>query len=89
MFLWMKDNRTHIEARHQVTVEEVEEVFYNNPLLRVSNSQPNETKHYRAFGQTDEGRYLMVVFVKAAHGRIKPFSAREMTAAEKRKYSKR
>lgn len=89
MFLWTKDNRTHIEERHQVTVTEVEEIFYNNPLLRVSNSQPNEPKRYLAFGQTDAGRYLMVVFVKEAHGRIKPFSAREMTAAEKRKYSKR
>ena len=39
MFLWTKDNRTHIEERHQVTVAEVEAVFYNNPLLRVSNSQ--------------------------------------------------
>lgn len=89
MFLWTQDNRTHIEQRHHISADEVEEVFYNDPLLRVSNSQPNEPKRYLAFGQTDEGRFLMVVFVKAVHGRIKPFSAREMTTAEKRAYSKR
>ena len=89
IFIWTDENIEHIESRHQVSPEEVEDIFYNNPHIRISNSQPNDPLRYLAFGQTDEGRYLMAVFIKTPDGNIKPFSAREMTVAEKRDYNKK
>ena len=86
--VWTSQNVNHIETSHGVTQDEVEEVFYNNPRFQISNSQPDDPKRYLAFGRTDEGRYLMVVFVKMENGNVKPFSARDMTPVEKRNYKK-
>lgn len=87
-FVWTPQNVEHVETSHGVTKDEVEELFYNKPQYRISNSQPNDPKRYLAFGQTDDGRYLVVVFVKMQNGDVKPFSARDMTASEKRNYKK-
>ena len=88
IFIWTNENIEHIESRHKVSLEEVEDVFYDKPIIPISNSQSNNPLRYLAFGQTDEGRYLMAVFIKTPDGNIKPFSAREMTAAEKRDFNK-
>jgi len=63
-FLWTDENIEHINTRHNVSSDEVEEVFYNKPLYQISNSQPDTPKRYLAFGKTDAGRYLVIVFVR-------------------------
>ena len=85
MFVWTEENIGHLWQRHKVTEIEAEEVFYNAPIIRVSHLQPDEPRRYLAFGLTDAGRYLLVVFVREGEG-IKPFSARNMTVIERKKY---
>ena len=77
-FEWDKANIEHI-ARHQVVPEEAEEVFLNRHIVR--NTRDGR---YQAFGQTDEGRYLLVVYIQKK-GRIRIITARDMTSSE-RKY---
>jgi len=42
---------------------------------------------YEAFGQTQQGRYLVVFFIHKT-GAALPISARDMTASERRYYEK-
>lgn len=85
-FEWDEHNTAHI-ARHQVTPEEVEDVFLGKfEILR------NREKTYLALGSSATGRYLTVVFVvkKTSDGPvIRVITARPMSRAEKRGYAKR
>jgi len=58
IFEWDDENVDHI-AQHHVETDEAEAVFDNKPL--VLRSQGGKCV---AYGQSDEGRYLMVVFVR-------------------------
>jgi len=44
---------------------------------------------YAAFGQTDEGRYLIVFFIYKRDGRALIISARDMDDSEKRLYGRK
>ena len=46
-------------ARHQVEPDEAESVLDNTPLILRT-----EDDKYLAYGQTDDGRYLLVVFLR-------------------------
>lgn len=61
--------------------EEVEEVFFNAPHVRRTHGG-----RYLAYGITDEGRYVLVVFVQKPGGNIGPITAREMDQDELRLY---
>jgi uncharacterized DUF497 family protein len=81
-FEWDDDNIEHI-ACHSVEIDEAESVFGNRPLvLRTSADK------YVAYGQSDEGRYLMVVFVRVA-GSLRPVTARDLTDLEKKRLKRR
>lgn len=59
-FVWDEDNEEHL-ARHRITIEEAEEVFFNRYVVT-----PNKKKHgprrYRIDGRTDHGRSLRLIF---------------------------
>ena len=59
-FVWDEDNEEHL-ARHHITTEEAEEVFFNRYVIT-----PNKKKHgprrYRIDGRTDHGRRLRLIF---------------------------
>ena len=80
--IWDEENEEHI-ARHQVTPDEVEELFFifkGKPYIRRFRDI------YHAFGQTEAGRYLFVVFRVLGSGQARVITAREMDRAEKRFY---
>ena len=77
-FDWDEHNEERIRLQGRVTVDEIEEVFFNGPEIR------RKGKAYIAKGQTDSGRRLFVVFVHR-DGRIRPYSARELTPPEKKR----
>jgi uncharacterized DUF497 family protein len=81
-FEWDIVNIAHI-ARHRVGPDEVEAACSNSPLvLRGRHGR------YYVLGRTDSGRYLMVVLERrgnAAH----VITARDMTAAERRRFIRR
>lgn len=76
-FEWDEYNIEHI-ARHNVDVEEVEDVFGNPYILH----RVNKTR-YIVFGQSDEGRYLLIV-VERKEGFIRVVTARDMSNTERR-----
>ena len=82
IFEWDDENIEHI-AQHHVETDEVETVFDNRPL--VLRSQGDK---YIAYGQSDEGRYLMVVFVRKS-GLIRVVTGRDLTEGEKKRLKRR
>ena len=82
-FDWDAQNMDHI-ARHGVEPDEAESVLDDSPLILRS-----EDGKYLAYGQTDEGRYLLVVFVRRSATSIRVISARDMTEAEKKRHRRR
>ena len=82
-FEWDEQNVDHL-ARHQVEPDEAEAVVDNEPLIvRTGDGK------YLAYGQTDEGRHLLVVFVRKAGSLIRVITARDLTDAEKKRYQRR
>ena len=83
-FDWDERNLEHI-SEHGVRDYEAEEaILYGSPIFSRSRNQTRV-----AFGVTQGGRYLLIVFVKKAHGIIRVITARDMTYREKHNYRKR
>jgi hypothetical protein len=84
-FRWDEGNSSKNWARHRVSQTEAEQVFVNRAAVigDLAHSAP-EARHF-AFGRTDRGRLLTVVFT--VRGRlIRVISARPMSRGEKRNY---
>ncbi|RLC60128.1 MAG: BrnT family toxin [Chloroflexota bacterium] len=82
-FQWDEENVEHI-ASHRVEPFEAEEVLDDDPLILKTRDDK-----YLAYGQTDAGRYLLVVFVWKYHHTIRVITARDLTRAEKRRLKRR
>ena len=80
---WALDRIEHI-ARHGITPEEVEEDFGSGPLFRRGRGGV-----YEAWGQTESGRYVLVIFRYLGHNRAWPITARDMDENEKRVVSRK
>ena len=62
-FEWDEANTIKNWERHQVTPEEAEDVFFNEPFVVRGDVQHSRAeKRYYALGQTGAGRRLFVVF---------------------------
>ena len=87
-FDWDDGNRDKNDLKHKVLNGECEDVFFNQPLIIVSDTQHSKKEKQRsAFGGTDGGRRLTVIFtLRAQHIRV--ISARDMTPQERRFYEK-
>ncbi len=78
-----------IEAKHRVSSTEVEEVFSQNPQFRRLEKGKIEGEDvYAAYGTTDTGRYLTVVFIRKFGGRALIVTARDMDRKERKQYGK-
>jgi len=76
-------------APHDVYPEENEEIFSRDPLIRrLESGRVRGEDLFIAFGTTNPGRYLTVLFVRKKDKRALVISAREMTKAERKKYGK-
>lgn len=75
---WTLDRVDHI-AQHGVTPDEVEEVLCSAPVFKHGRGGV-----YEAWGQTEAGRYLLVIFRYLGHNRAWPITARDMDENEKR-----
>ena len=87
-FDWDDGNRDKNTLKHKVLNGECEDVFFNQPLIIVSDTKHSkkETRH-AAFGVTDGGRKLIVIFTLRAK-LIRVISARDMNRKERRFYEK-
>ena len=84
-FDWDRGNRGK-NAKHRVSDDECEEVFFNLPLLLGPDDTHSEHEdRYHVLGQTNAGRRLFITVTKrGAHIRV--ISARDMTRRERRAY---
>jgi len=87
-FQWDAGNKDKNWIKHKVTNTECEEIFFNQPLIgnRDITHSSTETRCY-AFGHTDLGRKLFVVFT-IRNKKIRVISARDMSRKERDIYRK-
>ena len=84
-FDWDTGNRGK-HAKHRVSDDECEEVFFNLPLLLGPDDTHSEHEdRYHVLGQTHAGRQLFIAFTKRGT-HIRAISARDMTRKERRAY---
>jgi uncharacterized DUF497 family protein len=89
-FVWLTEIANKVAAKHRVTLDEAEEVFFNNPRYRfVESGHRIGEDVYSAGGQTDAGRYLIVFFIYKGDNTALILSAREMDTAERRRYERK
>jgi uncharacterized protein len=88
--LWLDQFVDKIIRKHHVSSEEVEEVLSGNVIIRrLENGQVKGEDLYVAFGKTDAGRRLAVLFIRKTDKRALIISARDMTKRERKTYEKR
>jgi uncharacterized DUF497 family protein len=83
-FEWDAGNARKNE-QHGVLIAEAEQIFFNSPLLVLSDAQHSETEpRCHALGKTNEGRRLHVTFtLRDADQFIRVISARDMHRKER------
>lgn len=85
-FDWSGGNVEKNWEKHRVTPVEVEQVFFNVPLLAsVDPLHSQNEKRFFVLGQTDDGREMFVAFAIRAK-RVRVISARDMSRQERRFY---
>lgn len=76
--IWKGRFINKIEAKHGVSTNEVEEILFGNPHVR--RAQKGHVKGedlYAGYGQTETGRYLIVLFIPKEQTAALPISARD------------
>ena len=87
-FDWDESNAQKNWERHQVTPEEAEDIFFNQPLVvRGDVRHSKAEKRYYALGQTSRGRHLFVAFT-IRRKLIRVISVRDMNRREEESYGK-
>ncbi len=85
-FDWNKGNIDKNWIKHKVTVKECEEVFFNLPLLLFTDKKHSQKENrIVAYGLTDKGRTLTIVFT-IRENKIRVISARDQQKKERRLY---
>ncbi len=87
-FQWDEGNIDKNLLKHQVHNWECEQIFFNEPLIILDDPKHSlSEKRWAAFGQTDAGRLLTIIFTKRDK-LLRVISARDMNRKEKKFYEK-
>ena len=88
-FDWDEGNARKNE-KHNVSMAEAEQVFFNAPLLVLEDSMhSNQEPRFHALGKSDENRQLHITFTLRQSGeKIRIISARDMHKKERVIYEK-
>ena len=86
-FNW-DDGNARKSEKHGVSMAEVEQVFFNAPLLLLEDAAHNQQKpRIHALGKTDDGRALHIAFtLRQSALLIRVISARDMHRKERAIY---
>ena len=82
-FEWDDGNVLHLALGHGIEPDEAEEVLAIAPLARKTKKG-----HYAAFGRTQAGRLLVIVFEKRASERVRVITGWDMSGTERRYYQR-
>ncbi len=87
--IWLEKIVEKLARKHHLTQDEVEEVFVNTPQYRfIERGKIEGEDVYAAYGRTDAGRYVTVVFIRKFGRRALIISARDMSKRERKQYGK-
>lgn len=88
--LWLDEIVDKLHYKHDVTQQEVREVFNNKPSIRFveKGNRLNENVYFAA-GQTNSGRYLIIYFIYKSDSRALILSARNMTGSERKRHGRK
>jgi uncharacterized DUF497 family protein len=85
-FQWDQGNLEKNWLKHGVSPLECEQVFFNQPLVVVSDLKHSQgEERFYALGRTDTDRYLFVVFTVRGR-KLRVISARDMNRKERSVY---
>ena len=86
-FEWDKGNISKNFVKHDVTPQEAEEIFSNEPLVLARDAEHSTVhgRRYFALGRTKSGRKLFATFMIRSK-KIRIISIRDMTKAEEDAY---
>lgn len=80
---WNQQREEHI-LRHRISPDEVDEVVFGKHY-----DVKTKQGRYRLIGQTENGRYLVIVLELGNYGWFDPVTARDATQNERRLYLKK
>ncbi|MCP5053059.1 MAG: BrnT family toxin [bacterium] len=87
--IWLEKIVDKLEKKHHITPNEVEQVFMDNPQYRFLEKGKIEGENvYSAYGRTDAGRYVTVIFILKFRKCALIISARDMDKKERKQYGK-
>jgi len=85
--VWPDGIAQQVHQKHNIDPDEVDEVLTGQPHFRfVEESHRTGERVYAALGQTQAGRYLVVLFMHAPDERARILWARDMRRAERKNY---
>lgn len=88
VFEWDTGNIDKNLKKHNVTNQESEEVFVNEPLLVIEDtSHSDKEKRFNALGKTSTGRKLFLSFT-IRNNKFRVISIQDMDKKEKSNYEK-
>lgn len=88
--VWIDEFVEKLHWKHNVSQQEVREVFSNKPKFRFveQGHRPNENVYF-ASGRTSGGRYLIIYFIHKVDKRALIVSGRDMTCSERRRHGRK
>ena len=86
-FDWDKGNSTKNLMKHNVTIQELEEVFSNEPFIIAEDTEhsTSKEKRFEALGRTKANRKLFVSFT-IRKDKVRVISIRDMSRREEVTY---
>lgn len=90
-FDWDAGNITKSVDKHSVDLREAEQAFLDRRLLvLVDESHSDDEKRFHAYGQSMDGRLLLVSFtLRQNYTMIRVISARDMSRKERQRYAEK
>lgn len=88
--IWLSAIVDKLAVKHAVETYEVEEVFLGESKFRFVEKGDYEGEDvYMALGQTEGGRYLIVLFIRKRTKEALVLSARDMAQKERKLYDRK
>ena len=86
--VWREQDIHHI-SRHQISPDEVEEVCSDKSVIRKADREiTGENPLYYVYGQTENGRYIIVILMRFPNSTARIVTARDMNDKERKLYHK-
>jgi len=88
--IWLEAIVQKLAWKHNVLPIEVEEILSGKCIIFKKESGRVEGEHlYNALGQTKNGRYLSVFFIRKLNSKVLIVTARDMNKNERKRYGKK